>query len=438
MPLISSRQLTQGPLILGCSTRSFRTAAIALFIKAGSRFEVPSNRGVSHLLEHLLFRGSQRYTAREIVCWVEGQGGTINAFTSEECTCLHLQIFPANWKKALDILLDMASHPLLDQEDIDRERSIVLDEAKSQADHPISLLGDLFSKSLWGKHPLGNSIEGTARSLRGLQREKLQQYLAKHYRPNSCAIAFAGDLDIDDMAKSIQQNCTSWGQNIAEKRRKKTPMLDGGQDLFCRKKLEQVHFQIGLQLHSLSDHERCAQSLLSVLLGESMTSRLFQKVREKEGLAYHLHSECSHHTDISAMSIQAIASKERFGQCLDQIQQQIKRLNIDLIDEGELKRAKSYLLGTTLAELENPMGLALWLGDQLFSGWSGNHMTPERYEALIDSIDLAQVQRAARSLRSIWRGTFVGPKVLNWDLEKWQSWSVDQALSNALSINLRN
>lgn len=436
MPPISSRQLTQGPLILGCSTRSFRTAAIALFIKAGSRFEVPSNRGVSHLLEHLLFRGSERYTAREIVRWVEGQGGTINAFTSEECTCLHLQIFPTNWEKALDILLDMAGRPLLNQRDIDCERSIVLDEAKSHADHPLSLLGDLFSKSLWGQHPLGNSIEGTTRSLRGLQREKLLQYLTKNYRPNNFAIAFAGDLDIDDMAKCIRENCMRWSRDIPKKKGSKSAVLHGGKDLFCRKKLEQVHFQIGLQLQPVSDQERCAQSLLSALLGESMASRLFQKVREKEGLAYHLHSECSHHTDISALSIQAVAGKERFGQCLDQVQQQIERLNIDLIDAGELERARSYLLGTTLADLDSPMGLALWLGDQLFSGWSGNYMTPERYEEMIGQIDLEQVRRAARSLRFVWRGTFVGPNVPNWDLEKWRRWSVHQAQSSTSPVNL--
>lgn len=427
MHKISSRQLAYGPLILGCSTRAFRTAAIAVFIKAGSRFETASNRGVSHLLEHLLFRGTQRFSACEIVDWIESQGGTINAFTSEEYTCLHLQIFPANWKRGLDILLDMVSRPLLREEDIERERSIIEDEAKANAENPLSLLGDLFSKSLWGKHPLGNSIEGSVKSLSSLTKDKIRDFQHRVYGPERLAITFAGDLDIDEIAQSIHLHSQSRRESSFWKKSVQKAHIDRGRDLFKRKNLEQVHFQIGLQLQPIDDQERCAHSLLSVLFGESMASRLYQEVREKRGLAYHLHSECSHYTDVSCLSIQAIASKERFCRCIDQVQREIERLNVGLIDERELQRAKSYLLGTTLAELDSPMGLAIWLGEQLFNGWSQIALSPVAYEEMINSIDLAHLQKAAGSLRALWRGTFVGPLVCNWSLNDWKSWVDRQA-----------
>lgn len=422
MQKIITRQIPNGPLILGYPTSSFRTAALALFIATGSRFESAKKRGISHLLEHLLFRGSNRFNAEEIIQWVEGQGGALNAFTAEEYTCLHLQIFPSNWEKALAILLDMTFFPLLNENDIRKERAIILDEAKSHADQPLSLLSDLFSKSLWGKHSLSHKIEGDARALRALTSVDIACHHRLNYRPEMCTIAFVGDLNIDDLAKSAQNLSINCELNVKKQSNQIVSPVDLGVDLMRRKRLEQVHFQIGMQLNPVSDQERCAQNLLSVIVGESMGSRLFQEMREKMSLAYHLNSECAHFSDKSCFSIQVVSSQERFFDCLNRIKFVVSQLQNQKIEKKELERAKSYFLGTTLQELDNPLGLALWLGEQLFCGWSKIPMTPAYFETLVESIDINQMQNAAHLLqdRALWRGAFVGPLPPHWTASHWR------------------
>lgn len=444
MPHTQIRQVPAGPLVLGHSTRAFRTAALALFIRAGSCDERPPLLGVSHLLEHLVFKGSQRYTAEEILLFVEGQGGSINAFTTEEFTCFHLQVFPEHFERALDILIDMTARPLLRCEDIEKERRIALDEAKSCNDQPLCLLADLFSKSLWGNDPLGNCVGGTTESLRAMQSEQIAEFHAAHYQASKVVIAFAGDLDFESVVHQIQKQGRHWPTppltSVPKRSRKWSP----GRDRFKSKALDQVHFQMGMRLWPKSDRHRAALSLLNALVGENMASRLFQDIREARGLAYHIASECAHFTAASTFSIQCIASEEKVGHCLEAISENLLGLQADFPTKGELERARCYLSGQTFQELDSPMGAVLWLGEQLFSGFMESPLTGDRYAMLLQSINAAEIQRCAAALieNPTWRIALVGPgraksaTLKSWHhIQKFQTLRADQNGSQAIGFS---
>lgn len=411
MSLTRLRHLPAGPHLLGHQTRAFRTAALALFIRAGSCHERAPLLGVSHLLEHLAFRGSSRYSAREIVLFVEGQGGSINAFTTEEYTCFHLQVFPEEVERALDILIDMAARPLLRAADVEKEREIALDEAKSCGDQPISFLADLFAKSLWGSHPLGNCVGGTVRCLKSMRREQIAAFHAEHYRASKALIAFAGDLDFEEIAEHIQRRSNRWPASSQQQKPSVKPRFGApGKVRFASKGLDQVHFQLGVRLWPRDDQQRIALNLLNVIAGENMASRLFQEIREKRGLAYHIASECTHFSAASSFGIQCIAGEEKLPKCLTAISESLRQLQSSLT-EGELERARCYLRGQTFQELDSPMGAALWFGEQFLSGFSERPHTEKELVKHLGNIDVAQMRELAGALIGdiAWRIAFVGP-----------------------------
>lgn len=408
---VFSRKIPLGPRVIANCTRAFRTTALTLFIKTGSRDDSADAMGISHFIEHLLFRGSKNYTAKEIVHFAEGQGGSINAFTSEEFTCLHMQVLPKYCYQALEMLIDMIAHPQLRDVDIEKERQILLDEANSTIDQPSQLLSDEFSKALWGRHPLGQCIGGSMHSLRAITPDQIHAHYRQMYHPEALTISCTGDIDFEEMCVQVQQKTKNWRVDQSFPLRGYEEDGGGACDRYRKKPLEQVHFQIGAQLYPQSDIERCTWSLLNVVLGENMASRLFQGVRETRGLAYLIASECTHFTDRSALSIYAGAGEHLSRDCLATTLCILASLRRTQVTEREIDHAKSYLLGSLYQELDNPLGSALWQGEQYYSGWAVHPMTPEAFADLIHSVQLSHVQSGVEHLLTSakWHGAFLGP-----------------------------
>ncbi len=346
--------LENGLTVLSERHSEFRSLSMGIWVKVGTRHETLEEAGVSHFLEHMLFKGTKKRTALEIAQQVDRVGGEFNAFTSREHTCFHLLLLDRDGSLGLDILSDILLDSQFKREEIERERKVILQEISMVEESPEELAHDLFFEMIYGSHGLGKPILGTTQSIRKMERNRLIDFFHTHYRPEQLVLAVAGDLSHESVLKKIK----SLKKPHWPGRSRFVPNLNLGPSRFApefhsgfwwvERPTEQVHLIWGVPGPHYSSQDRFAAFLLNVYLGGGMSSTLFQEIREKNGLAYSVYSCLSPFVDSGVFSIYAATGMNQIPLCLRLVEECVEKIKKKALSKKELRVIQDNLKGTIL------------------------------------------------------------------------------------------
>ena len=349
---IRRQVLPNGLTILTEEMRHIRSVSLGIWIKTGSRHETPEANGISHFVEHMLFKGTQTRPAEQIAREVDSIGGNMDAFTAKECICFDVKVLDEHLPVAWDILSDLVLHPTFDQKELARERGVILEEIKMDEDNPDYLVHEIFTQNFWKDHPLGKPILGTKETVRRFEQPMLFDYYGRYFIPNNMILAVAGNMDHDRVVELVAQRFLALpsGPNgfyqAAPKTQSRIIMRN-------KKALEQVQLCIGVPSLSIGHEKRFASYILNTVLGGGMSSRLFQSVRERQGLAYAIYSELNPFRDTGCLSIYAGTSREAATKVVQSVVAEFRKLKQEAITPDELRRSKDQLKGNLMLSLES-------------------------------------------------------------------------------------
>jgi predicted Zn-dependent peptidase len=369
------------------------SVSAGIWLRSGSRSEPAELNGISHFIEHMVFKGTARRTAEDIAREVDRIGGMLDAFTAKEMVCFNTRVLDEHLPKAFDVIADMVREPKFALEDIDREKSVILEEIRMTQDNPEDLVHELFTQNFWSPHPLGKPILGTPETVSSFTQDNLRDWFRHCYAPNNLVITAAGHL-------THAQLCDLVAERFAN-----VPRVDNGFvdpqpaaashiTLKSKHELEQVHICIGVPALPLTDRRRFAVSVLNNVLGGGMSSRLFQNIREKQGLAYAIFSEMNSYRDAGMLSVYAGTSLETAEKLVDCVLEEFRSLRDKPLDEEELGRAKDHLKGATLLALEGSGQKMSSLAR--YHLYFNRHFTPQELIAMLESVTAEEVQQVAR------------------------------------------
>ncbi|MBT5311093.1 MAG: insulinase family protein [Verrucomicrobia bacterium] len=369
------------------------SVSLGIWSAVGSRCEREGETGISHFLEHMLFKGTRRRSAAQISQEVEGLGGYINACTSEESTCYHARAHADQAAKLMDVLADMYLNPVFDRQEITRERRVIKEEIAMTLDQPSQHVLELSDESLWPDQPLGRSIAGDERTLNRTRRRELAGFHARHYVSGSTVVVAAGDIrhrDLLDLAKRLAKRIptgirSSWFPAVNGQTR---PEIK----LFTRD-MEQTQFALGIRTCSRHDPRRFALRLANVILGENMSSRLFQSIREEHGLAYSIYSTPNFYHDTGSLTIAAGLDTAHTQKALKLTLDELRRLRDKSPGAAELRRARDYLIGQLELSLESTESQMNWVGEQLLG--FDKIIPPDEIKARLNEIQPSDIRRVA-------------------------------------------
>ena len=389
-------ELDSGERLITERVTSVRSISLGFWIGAGSRDEPDPKAGVSHFIEHLLFKGTRSYTAQEIAEIFDGLGGELNAATSREHTVVYARVPAHHLEDALDVMADMVFSPTF--ADVDSEREVVLEEIAMVEDTPQELVHDLISEAVFGAHPLGRPVIGRAGVISSVARRSLAAYHRAAYVAGNVVLAAAGNLDHDRLLGLLERAAHQRVEPPARRTRVRPPLVKVPPPglRFLRKDTEQYHVCIGATGISRSDRRRFAASLLDAILGGSASSRLFQEIREKRGMAYSVYSFASQHTDTGQVGIYVGTREENLEACLDIAAEQIAEIAAGKLRERELARAKENLKGRIMLSMEATSNRMSRLGKSLIT--DTELLSLDRIIAEIDAVEPAAIAELADML----------------------------------------
>ena len=332
-----------------------KSVSIGVWVNTGSRDEKTSENGISHFIEHLLFKGTERRTAFDIAREIDSVGGTLNAFTGREYTCFYAKVIDKNLPLAIDLLSDIFLHPLIDLKDVEKERMVILQEIKMVEDTPDDYIHDLFNRVCWGNHPLGSPIFGTSELVQSFNRDQIYQFFKENYQPNRIVICTAGNLKHQEIVDSIN---ATFGKipSSNEVRERLRPDSISTTNIW-RRELEQVHFCLGTKGLQYNHSLRFTSYILNTILGGGMSSRLFQEIRENRGLAYSVYSYLPAYIDTGLVVVYAGTNESSFKEVIELVLKEFRRLKDEPLRNGELETAKEHLKGNLLLSLESSENL---------------------------------------------------------------------------------
>jgi predicted Zn-dependent peptidase len=388
-------ELDTGERVVSERVPSVRSVAVGFWVDVGSRDERQDRAGVSHFIEHLLFKGSRRFDAQEIAETFDAMGAELNAATSRENTVVYARVPDHRIDTALEVMADMVYAPSFAE--IDQEREVVLEEIAMYEDTPQELVHDLFSQAVFGDHPLGRPVIGTADVISSVSRRALTGYHRSAYTPGNIVVAAAGNIEHDRLVALLQRSERHAGAPERADTRVRRPLtrLPSPRVRFQPKETEQYHLCLGATGISRSDRRRFAASLLDSIFGGSASSRLFQEIREKRGMAYSVYSFGAQYTDTGVIGVYLGTREENLGSCVDICLEQIAEIGAGRLRKGELERAKESLKGRIVLSLESTSNRMSRLGKSLVT--DTELLTVERVMAEIDAVvadDLAELATA--------------------------------------------
>jgi predicted Zn-dependent peptidase len=343
--------LPNGMRILTERMPHVRSVAVGVWVETGSRHEIEARGGVSHLIEHLVFKGTATRSAEAIARTMDSVGGQMDAFTTKENTCFYVQVLDEHLPLAVDLLTDILLHPLFDAEELEREKSVVLQEIRMVEDTPDDIIHDLFAAQIWGGHPLARPILGTRELVTGFHRDAIAEYFGEEYVPPRIIIAVAGNVTHDQVVELFGRGFNGYTRP-ARARASDAVRLAPGVNI-VNKALEQVHLVMGFPGLAHAAPERWAMFVLNDVIGGSMSSRLFQEVRERQGLAYSVHSGVQAFTDTGLMYVYAATDEKNFSKVLKSILKELRDVKKHGVTEEELRRSKDHLKGSLMLSLES-------------------------------------------------------------------------------------
>jgi predicted Zn-dependent peptidase len=341
------------------------SVAVGVWAGVGGRFEDESNKGAAHFLEHILFRGSLKYSCNDIKGSIEGVGGTLNAFTGEEQTCFYAKVPTKHFEQTLDILTDMVFFPLIQKNDLEKERSIILEEIKMYKDLPQYYVLELLDALVWPDHPLGQSLAGTVATVSEMTQAGLRRFHRQHYAPDNVVVSICGNFAHDDTVAILGNKL---GNFRALERPGAVP-FKGAQTKpkvkFHRKQTEQMHVALGFPSLKADHQDIYALSILNIILGGNMSSRLFDEVREKRGLAYSIYSSVKAYDDTGLFMVKAGVDNKKLVEAVELVMKVLRQLKRGTIKDGEFTRAREYFLGQFVLGLEDTMEHMMWIGESM-------------------------------------------------------------------------
>jgi predicted Zn-dependent peptidase len=344
--------LPNGLTVITEEMQHIRSVSIGIWVKTGSRDEDSEWNGISHFIEHMVFKGTEHRSAEDIARQVDSIGGNLDAFTAKECICFNVKLLDEHLPIAMDVLSDLVLHPVFDIKDISRERGVILEEIKMDEDSPDYLVHEIFTQSFWKDHPLGKPILGTRETVKKFERDPVLRFYGHHFSPGNLIIAAAGNLKhknfVDLVAKHFEHMAP-----VKNGLHSSTPAIVPRIIMRNKKSLEQVQICVGVPSHPIAHERRHASYILNTLLGGGMSSRLFQNIRERQGLAYAIYSDLNPYRDTGCLSVYAGTSRESAAKVVQCVIAEFRNLKAEEVSAEELRRSKDQLKGSLMLSLES-------------------------------------------------------------------------------------
>jgi predicted Zn-dependent peptidase len=391
---ISREVLPNGLVLVAEPMPHAHSVSIGIWLRAGSRRERPALNGIAHFIEHMVFKGTERRSAEQIAREMDSVGGMLDAFTSKEATCFNARVLDEHLPVAFDVLSDLVLRPLFAPEDIAKEKQVILEEIRMEEDNPEAVAHEVLAQNFWRGHPLGWPIIGTRATVRRFNRASLVDTHGPWYAPNNLVITAAGKIVPEELLEMTE--ATFGGQRAARRASAPSRPPQTHARLVVRNKpaLEQAHVTIAVPSYPLAHPRRYAASVLNNILGGGMSSRLFQNIRERQGLAYAVFSELTPYSDAGMLSIYAGTSRKTVERVLRLVAEEFRKLKQEPVSEEELRRAKNHLKGSLVLSLESSGARMSSLARQQM--YLDRFHTVEELQASIDAVTREQVQEIAQ------------------------------------------
>jgi predicted Zn-dependent peptidase len=389
--------LANGMRVVTTPVPTAQSVSCSVFIGVGSRGEERRVNGISHYMEHMLFKGTERRAdAIRIAEVIEGAGGSLNAYTAKELTCYWNHVPFDTLPLAMDVLSDMLLHSKIEQEEIDRERTVVQQEIRRSKDQPGAWVGELLSRAVYGDQPIGWSIAGTLEIIEGMQRQDFFDHLDRWYTPQNAVLSIAGNTTHGEVMALANQCFAEWEGGPAPRFLPAQPEMAEQRVQVEHRDIAQCNVAIGLRAVGRTDPDRFALTILNNILGRGMSSRLFKEVRERRGLAYSVGSSVSRHADTGTMSISAGVTPDKLLEATSVILAELRRLIDEPVGEEELTKSRDYAAGSFRLGLESTMSLGQRAGDALLT--LGAIEPVDDVVTKLRSVTADDIQRVARRL----------------------------------------
>lgn len=372
------------------------SVSVGIFINAGSRFEQKKLSGVSHFIEHLLFKGTDKRNYKQIKEAIEGVGGTFNGFTSEEATCYWIKILGRYIDLSIDVLADMIQNPTLKDADIEKERKVIIEEISMYKDIPAKHVFEIFDNTLYGTHPLGQPIAGTVESMSAIKKEWISGYMQDYYTAGNIVVSISGSIDEMKMKNSLDRHLSTVPKRKINPYKKWKTGTVGPNIRLLKKETEQTHIAMGGLAPSRFDEKKYALGIMNTILGGNMSSRLFNRIRENMGLAYAIRSMTKHYQDTGAYLIYAGVSPDNTEKCISAVIDEIRKMKDTGVRTSELERAKRFMISQILMSLEDNLEYMMWLGEQKL--FKEKLVTVNEVVNKINAVSLEQIKEISREL----------------------------------------
>ena len=410
--------LDNGLRVITAAMPHTRSVCISIFIGVGSRYEAEPEAGISHFIEHLCFKGTQkRPTAREVSGAIEGVGGILNGGTDKELTVYWCKVAQSHFPIALDVLTDMILHSKFDPAEIEKERQVIIEEIKMNKDAPSQWVNVLIDDLLWPNHPLGRDVAGSKESVAAIPRDLMLDYRRSRYLPANSVVAIAGDIQHEEMIDAVSQALDSWAIQPERPGYLAYKPAPAQRLQVETRDIEQAHLCLALPGLSLLHPKRFTLDLLNVVLGGGMSSRLFTEIRDKLGLAYSIHSYAEHFLDSGSVIVYAGVEPKKLETAVKAILEQLSQLR-ESVPEAELSRAKELSKGRLLLRMEDSRSVAGWVGGQ--EVLAERILSVDEVISIIDAITAEELKQLAQELMvgDELRLAVVGPVGSDWPLEE--------------------
>src|ERR1700731_540924 len=349
---IRRQVLPNGLTVITEQMQHIRSVAIGIWLKSGSRDEDSEWNGISHFIEHMVFKGTETRSAEAIARQVDSIGGNMDAFTAKECICFNIKVLDEHLPLAMDVLTDLVLHPTFDAGDITKERGVILEEIKMDQDNPDYLVHEIFTQSFWKDHSLGLPILGTRDTVKKFEAPVVSRFYGHHFAPGNLIVSAAGNLEHKQFVELVEK----YFERVKPAKNglhSPKPKTFSRINLRNKKSLEQVQICIGVPSHPMAHERRYASYILNTLLGGGMSSRLFQNIRERQGLAYSIYSDLNPYRDTGCLAVYAGTSRESAAKVVQSVVSEFRKLKAEPVPEEELRRSKDQLKGSLTLSLES-------------------------------------------------------------------------------------
>jgi predicted Zn-dependent peptidase len=344
--------LPNGLTVITEKMEHIRSISIGIWVRTGSRDEDPQWNGISHFIEHMVFKGTRNRSAEEIARQVDSIGGNMDAFTAKECICFNVKVLDEHLPRALDVLSDLVLNPVFDVQDIGRERGVILEEIKMDEDNPDYLVHEIFTQNFWKDHPLGKPILGTRDTVKKFEQPVVLDAYSRRFAPGNLIVSAAGHLDHARFVELVNKHFAHM-KPFHNGFHSLPPKVVSRIIMRNKKALEQVQICVGVPSHPIAHEKRYVSYVLNTLLGGGMSSRLFQNIRERQGLAYSIYSDLNPYRDTGCLCVYAGTSRESAAKVVQSVISEFHKLKSEPVPQDELRRAKDQLKGSLMLSLES-------------------------------------------------------------------------------------